>query len=212
MSARVQMEGRVIGLWTVLSPAGMTRDGKFLWLARCQCGTETVVRGLHLRNGHSRSCGCLRKEGYAFKHGMSESREYWIYQKMMDRCTRPSMQPTFSHYGGRGISVCQRWMDSFEAFFSDMGSCPPGLSLDRINNDGNYEPNNCRWATRIMQARNKTTTRWITVDGVTASLAEWAEKSGLSRSTIGMRLHKGCTPKCAVFSLPRPPTKHQCAV
>lgn len=126
------------------------------WLCRCACGNLVKTRGSNLRSGLSRSCGCLRAEvekSSAKTHGQTRSPEYQSWRGMLDRC-RNSKHVSFHRYGGRGISVCKRWL-KFENFLADMGKRPAGLSLDRINNDGNYEPSNCRWATDAEQRANK---------------------------------------------------------
>ena len=133
------------------------RDGKnTCWHCRCDCGRETVVSTGQLRRGTSKSCGCLaielaraRKE-----HGMADTPVYRVWQAMKNRCYNPK-QRAYPYYGGRGISVCGRWRESFSSFLSDMGMPPTGMSLDRIDNDGNYEPGNCRWATTLQQRHNR---------------------------------------------------------
>lgn len=109
---------------------------------------------------------------------------------MLTRCLNPRSEK-WPQYGGRGIAVCQRWQESFEAFLADMGEPPPDHSLDRIDNDGPYSPENCRWATNNQQARNKSTNRVLTYQGKSQTLAEWAEELGLPRNTIQTRLRLG---------------------
>lgn len=122
----------------------------------CDCGITTISLGWQLRAGKTVSCGCRRRLA-ATKHGQSTSREYRIWHDMIRRCTDPARQ-NWKYYGGRGIKVCRRWRSSFENFFADMGRCPKSKSIDRINNNGNYEPSNCRWATAIEQCANRRTT------------------------------------------------------
>jgi hypothetical protein len=138
------------------------RDGCVLWLCRCDCGEETVVSSRDLRSGHARSCGCLRDEtartvGHRNrKHGRSTSPEYRAWTEMKRRCYGENRRG-YDNWGGRGIVVCERWLNSFEDFLADTGPRPsPAHSLDRWpNNDGNYEPGNCRWATTSEQSKNR---------------------------------------------------------
>lgn len=128
-------------------------------------------------------------------------RKYSIWSGMIARCHNESHNK-FHYYGGRGIKVCQRWRDSIDLFFADMGEMPsPKHTVDRIDNNGDYCPENCRWATRTDQARNRRSNRLITVNGVTKSLAEWSEETGIGRTTISLRIDAGVPPDIAV-SLP----------
>lgn len=140
------------------------------WDCRCDCGKTAVVFQGALRCGDSQSCGCFRNENNArllrvrkTTHGMSQTREYFTFKAMWNRCTNPKY-PLFHRYGGRGISVCERWKN-FENFFEDMGVKPKGASLGRINNDGNYEPSNCRWENPKQQSNN--TRRSVRIAGKT---------------------------------------------
>jgi len=158
------------------------------WRCRCVCGKEVVVDGGNLRSGASESCGCNNGiRGCNRTHGLSASREYKIWRGIKDRCENPRCK-AYPRYGGRGIRVCERWK-SFEAFFADMGKRPSGRSLDRVDNDGPYSPENCRWATPTQQARNQRTNRRVTFLGVTLTVPEWAEITGLNYHTLFNRLN-----------------------
>jgi hypothetical protein len=144
--------GKRFGRWTVLGEHPERRRGRH-WLCRCDCGTERTVRENNLRYGSSKSCGCCVARERNTRHGQSYSRVYSIWIALRQRCSNPE-STNYANYGGRGITVCERWL-AFENFYADMGDPPPGLSIDRIDNDGNYEPGNCQWATASEQLRNR---------------------------------------------------------
>ena len=165
--AKLDLSGRKYGLQTVIEPHDDLRaysgaPTQFKWLVRCDCGTQRVVSYTALYRG--RGCGCIQRKRAVqanTKHGklvgrrgLGGARTYRIWQNMLNRCRNEKLA-AYQNYGGRGISVCERWRNSFAAFVEDMGEAPPDRSIDRINNDGNYEPGNCRWATRKEQNANQ---------------------------------------------------------
>lgn len=179
---------QVFGRLTALSRApNRPPIKKAFWNCRCQCGAEIVVCGSELRYGNTQSCGCLQKErasqatrthGHCGRGGKDQSKTYGIWNTMLGRCINPNVEK-FGDYGGRGITVCDRWR-LFENFLADMGEKPIGKSLDRIDNEGNYEPKNCRWATRLEQATNTRRTLRITHNGETLCWTEWRRKFNVS--------------------------------
>jgi len=179
----------------------------FFYNATCDCGATKIVSWLAIRKGKTKSCGCLAKESKpGLKHGQAtrerRTREFNIWNNMVDRCRRET-NPSYPDYGGRGISVCERWAD-FKNFFVDMGPAPsPKHSIDRIDVNGNYEPSNCRWATNSEQARNRRNNTIMTVAGETAPQVYFIEKYGIPRETIRSRLKCGWTDDEAFEVVPR---------
>lgn len=178
------MENR-FGSWNVEGEI-FIKDGKKRVNCVCDCGTKRIVDWGRLIHGHTRSCGC---KANGKTHGMSKTKTHIVWKSMRNRCNGPS-QDSYHLYGGRGIRVCERW-DSFENFLSDMGECPQGYSLDRINVNGNYEPDNCRWIPLKRQAHNTRRSRVLRFSGEDLTMADWSEKLGISTMLIWWRLNKG---------------------
>jgi hypothetical protein len=193
MTRLIDLAGRRFGKLVVLRRDGSLAPRVPAWRVRCDCGKEKLVNGSNLRRGDTRSCGCVQT-----RHGMFGTPEYSAWCSMVRRCCNPRTEH-FELYGGRGIAVCQAWRNDFVAFFRDMGTRPsPKHSLDRIDSNGNYEPSNCRWATTVVQSRNRRCVRLVTVDGVTRPMPEWAELAGLSKNAIRERLRRGWSVRDAV--------------
>jgi hypothetical protein len=183
----LDMTGQKFGRLLVVARCDNSPEGKARWICHCDCGEKTKTSGGNLRNGHSKSCGCLKKQTTREKfrtHGASETREHAIWLTMINRCHLPT-STSFYKYGARGITVCERWRTSFENFIADMGWRPTNdHSIDRIDNNGDYEPRNCRWATRLEQANNTRMTRHVKFRGVEMPLMDALR---LSRSNVHPR-------------------------
>ncbi len=195
MGAFIELGGQRFGRLIVLRRGSTNNHKQTTWECQCDCGNVVNVRGYHLRQGAVNSCGCLAKEASArrFKtHGLAESRLYRIWGNIKDRCYREN-SPSFARYGGRGIGMCDEWRGSFEAFQSwAMGAgYTDDLSIDRDDNDGNYEPDNCHWVPWAQQARNRANNTMIEFNGVTRCLAAWAEVLGTSQDLLSARLTQG---------------------
>ncbi len=196
---RHDLAGKKFGRLTVLRETDRAACGRIRWLCLCECGKESEVFAESLTSGNTRSCGCLVKEIARQRckartvHGKKATPEHGVWATMKARCSNPKVSG-YQNYGGRGIKVCERWAGSFLAFLEDMGTRPsPKHSIDRIDKDGNYEPKNCRWATRHEQARNRSDNLVIEHGGERLTLAEWSERTGLKGMTIKNRLHRGWT-------------------
>lgn len=188
--------GNRYGRLVVLRRSDLQSNGhETRWVCVCDCGGNAEPKGSSLRSGVTKSCGCLHRERLAtscLSHGLSNSRSYGTWGDMIRRC-RDENNPQYESYGGRGISVCERWLSSVENFFADMGERPEGMKIDRIDNDGNYEPGNCRWATQATQSFNRRNTLRIEVDGVIMNTAEIVKKYGVPYQVLTRRLRWGWT-------------------
>jgi hypothetical protein len=196
MSPRIDLIGQRFGLYLVIGPRETRPDGNVYYTCRCDCGTVKSVSHGSLRSGRSASCGCARNKATAersYRHGSAVrtqvTEEYKRWLSMRQRCENPA-NPAYARYGGRGITVCERW-DDFAAFLADMGPRPsPQHSIERTNNDLGYEPSNCKWATKLEQANNKSNSHHLTHRGETHTIAEWARLTGIDHEVIRQRLGK----------------------
>lgn len=181
--------GQRFGRLVVVCRANSRSEQRPRWLCRCDCANEKIIRGSHLRDGLIESCGCRLAE-IRITHGASHTREYGIWENMKQRCTNPKSS-RYDRYGGRGIKMCATWANSFEAFLRDMGACPEGHSVDRIDNDGDYEPGNCRWAPPDVQRNNRSDNRYVVLNGQRMTITQASKHVGLPPPVVFYRLNKG---------------------
>lgn len=186
--------GEIYGNLLVLDTAPSPKKWGTSWLCFCtQCENTCTVPTGHLRNGHTRSCGCRRR----MTHGLSKTPEYKIWTAIHQRCSNPNFDD-YHNYGGRGIRVCKRW-DSFDVFIVDMGMRPSKkFSIERIDCNGPYSPENCKWATRIEQMANRRDTLYLTVDDVSKPLTEWCREYKIKDSVVRQRLRSNWSPITAL--------------
>ena len=192
MTRAVDMRGKTYDALTAVEKVGNNpKNRNAIWRFMCSCGLSCVVDGYDVRSGKvvsCQACAAERTRVASVKHGKTNTREFATWTDIQTRCHNPN-STAFADYGGRGIVVCARWRDSFQNFLSDMGERPAGKSIDRINNDGPYSPENCRWATRQEQARNKRNNVWVEIGGEVKTLSEWARHYGVLAATASLR-HK----------------------
>ncbi len=202
MGKFIEMVGKKFGRLSVLERDSTGNNGAVTWKCRCDCGNIVSVNGSALRNGHTSSCGCYQKDIATVsakqmgqkntRHGMSYERIHGIWRGMKQRCSDPNSDD-YKNYGARGITVCPEWSESFEAFrdWALANGYRDDLTIDRIDNDGPYAPENCRWATGAEQNNNRRNTRLVTFNGKTQSLQQWANETDIPRGTIAARLRTG---------------------
>lgn len=194
----IDITGKIFGELTVIS-RGLSTNNNTYWLCKCSCGKEKEIARTNLRSGDIRSCGCKTSEflskalrGKYIIHGQAcnnkPSPEWRAWFGAFSRCYN-KYNPSYKRYGGRGIKVCSRWKESFQNFFDDMGPKPsPKHSLDRVNNNGDYSPDNCRWSSAKEQQNNRSNNRLISFNGKTKTLTAWAEEVGVRRDTLWRRI------------------------
>lgn len=204
MSRLLDFTGQRFGRLTALERVYPERSGNAIWRCRCECSNITDVRSNKLRSGRTKSCGCLAADLYRERHtthGKTSSREYEAWCRMIQRCTN-SNHSAYRNYGGRGIRICPQWA-VFERFFEDVGERPHGMTLDRLDNNGDYEPDNVAWRSRFDQANNKRSNRLIWICGECRTLAQWLRKLGMNRSSFDKRLRRGWSEQRALTVPPR---------
>lgn len=203
---RKDLPGQTFGRLNVLGFSHQDTRRRSYWNCTCQCGVRKAIRGDHLSSGKVVSCGCFH-DTKTITHGLARTPIYHVWNAMITRCSCPKIRG-YQNYGGRGISVCERWK-TFANFFADMGPLPgTGWSIDRIDNNGNYEPGNCRWATRKEQSRNKRTTVNVTIAGRTLCLADWADETGLKVWVVNSRYQAGDRGHDLIRPVNSPRAKH----
>ena len=195
MGAFINLLGQRFGRLTVIERMPNNIRKQAMWKCVCDCGKEVIVVAGHLRSGHTQSCGCYgheRSAEYHTTHGMSDTRLHRVYHTMKGRCYNPT-DKKYYRYGARGITVCDEWLNNPKAFFDWALShgYKDGLSIDRIDNDGNYCPENCRWADDFTQANNKSNNTRYEHNGVTKTVREWATELGISYSAAKSRIARG---------------------
>jgi hypothetical protein len=197
MASKLDITNMKFGKLTAIKPNGFYQSPSrkhILWLCKCDCGIEKTVRLNSLRSGKLQSCGCLLKAGNNKTHGMSRNNnrtpEYTTWCKIKQRCLNKNSKDYFL-YGGRGITISNEWLNSFETFFNDMGLKPSkNYSIDRIDNSKGYSKENCRWATNFTQSRNKRTNRFYELNNMNMCMTDWADYLGISFTTLNERLTK----------------------
>lgn len=195
MNNFIDLTGQKFGRLTVIKKVGCSKNKSILWLCKCDCGNEVVVTSNNLRTGNSTSCGCFAREIRKKRctiHGFRNARIYNIWRAMKQRCYNKNSK-NYKNYGGRGIIVCNQWLKDFKSFYdwSMQNGYSDNLSIDRINVNGNYEPNNCRWITLQEQNNNRRSNNNLTIGNKTQNLSEWCKDLNINRHKIYTLMKKG---------------------
>ena len=191
---QLNLTGKRFGKLVAIKTAGKTKNGAYLWKCKCDCGNEIIANVGNLKNGHTKSCGCLRvdqcKTNFT-KHGLEHTRLYGIWSDMRLRCY-DEKNIAYHRYGGRGITICDEWKNDVKAFYdwATANGYKDSLTIDRIDNDGNYCPENCRWATVKEQASNRRSNILVTHNGKTQTMKKWANEVGTPYKVVWARMQK----------------------
>jgi hypothetical protein len=190
----IDLTNKRFGRLVVIKRAENDKKGNAMWLCKCDCGEIKPINGSRLRMGKTNSCGCLSQEvskTIHITHNKSGSKVHNTWLRIKSRCYC-SNNIEYSIYGGRGIKVCDRWLESFENFYKDMGEPPTSKhSIDRIDVNGNYEPSNCKWSTMVEQCNNRRTNHYLVFNNEKLTITQWARKLGLPRKTLDNRIKLG---------------------
>lgn len=202
---------KIFGKLLAIAPVGTSSKKCHIWVCVCHCGNVITRTSRMLSRPGNDTCGCLGHP--TTTHGLSKTPGYRIWASMVGRCTKTT-NPVYRHYGGRGITVCDSWKNSFAEFYADMGDPPKGKSIERIDNNGPYSPENCRWASKREQSNNTRNTVLITYNGKTQGISEWADELSIHVNTLRYRTRSGW-PMEKIFQAPkdtgRQPTSHNSA-
>jgi len=200
MSKLIDLSGKKFGHLLVLGHSHRSVSGVNFWNCVCECGITKAIPGVNIRTGKTKSCGCMTGSFLSATkktHGMTGTRTYQCWANIIARCTRDS-HPSFERYKGRGITVCDSWLKSFDNFLSDMGEMPEGKTIERVDNDDGYFRGNCIWATQKDQSVNRSTNRVISCDGLSMTVVEWAEALKIPSHVMYKRLKYGWTEQEAI--------------
>lgn len=205
MPKTIDLKGKQFGKLTVLKKNGKSKNRHCLWLCLCECGNETTMRSDSLRSGDVKSCGCYKIEK-ATTHGLRKTKLYRLWAGIKNRCYNKN-EPTYKNYGGRGIKVCSDWFSDARAFceWARANGWKPGLTIDRVDNDGDYTPSNCRFVTHAINSRNTRSTRIIKYQDQAMCISEWARFLGMRVHTLWHRLNRGWSVERALTT----PVNHQ---
>lgn len=196
------LKDMVFGRLTVIDRAGSDKSMNATWLCKCECGKEVVISGIYLRNGETKSCGCLHKE-VAKKtmttHGLSKTRLYKVWAGIKSRCYNPNNN-NYKYYGAIGITMCDAWLNSFESFRNwslqngyDENAKAQECTIDRIDNNLSYSPDNCRWVNHVMQCNNQSSNKMFSYNGETHTMAEWERIFNMKYTTLRARIRRGAS-------------------
>lgn len=199
MGKRIDITGMRFGRLTPEYCVGQGRDKRAMWKCKCECGNSIIVSGKALRNGNTKSCGCLNRDksterivSFNTRHGQANTRLYRIWGLMKLRCNNPNTI-NYNDYGGRGIKVCDEWANDFEVFYewAMAHGYDDALTIDRIDFNGNYSPDNCRWATNKQQQNNRRSNKVVSFDDKQMTISEWSDALGMNYDALEKRLLNG---------------------